>query len=447
MVYISVDFKKTKGVIKDVNGTNNGPAGSSVRKNSVFDLYKDLEIPYARLHDSSFYPDCGGEDSVDVHRIFKNFDADENDPTSYLFGPTDGYIASIVASGTKPFYRLGASIEHYRKVGTYPPKDFAKWARICEHIIRHYTEGWADGFNYDIEYWEIWNEPECKNADGSNPCWQGTEEEFVDFYEVVAKHLKACFPNLKIGGPGFAGNWPQPIYYKFLEAVRDRNIPLDFYTFHLYLKHPTKINVEVKRLLERFEEVGVEPVEIMIDEWNYVRGWAGDVYKYSMHTINSLKGSALVAGAFICGQAGPVSKLMYYDAHPCAWCGLYDQFLTQQKTYYVFKMFNQFKKLGNYVVSDQYKQDNIYYCCASKDDVNGIFITNYSEHDNAPARNVSIDLTSLKGKWGANVKFYQVDEEHNGELVYEEQYEEWEDKIEFTMPLFATYYIEITPNE
>ena len=49
-----------------------------------------------------------------------------------------------------------------------PPKDYAKWARICEHIITHYTEGWADGFNYKITYWEIWNEPE------NIQMWQGT---------------------------------------------------------------------------------------------------------------------------------------------------------------------------------------------------------------------------------------------------------------------------------
>ena len=39
-----------------------------------------------------------------------------------------------------------------------PPKDFRKWAQICEHIIRHYNEGWADGHKWDIRYWEIWNE-------------------------------------------------------------------------------------------------------------------------------------------------------------------------------------------------------------------------------------------------------------------------------------------------
>ncbi len=47
-------------------------------------------------------------------------------------------------AGTKTFFRLGQTIEHQiKKHGTIPPRDFKKWAVICEHIIRHYTEGWV----------------------------------------------------------------------------------------------------------------------------------------------------------------------------------------------------------------------------------------------------------------------------------------------------------------
>ena len=180
MTSIQIDLSKTRGPIKPMHAVNNGPAGSEVRGTSNLERFRDAGIPFARNHDASFYAGYGGEHTVDVHRIFKNFDADENDPKSYVFAPTDNYLASIEAAGCKTFYRLGASIEHDWKEGTYPPKDFLKWARICEHIIRHYTEGWADGFTYDIPYWEIWNEPDCRNRDGSNPCWQGTDEQFIE---------------------------------------------------------------------------------------------------------------------------------------------------------------------------------------------------------------------------------------------------------------------------
>ena len=40
----------------------------------------------------------------------------------------------------------------------------------------HHNEGWADGFNYGIEYWEIWNEPDFDKDDASNKrTWGGTK--------------------------------------------------------------------------------------------------------------------------------------------------------------------------------------------------------------------------------------------------------------------------------
>ena len=56
----------------------------------------------------------------------------------------------------------------------HPPADAAKWAAICVGIIRHYNEGWANGFHHGIRYWEIWNEPENRPA-----MWTGTDEDYL----------------------------------------------------------------------------------------------------------------------------------------------------------------------------------------------------------------------------------------------------------------------------
>ena len=58
-------------------------------------------------------------------------------------------IDQLHQQGVEPFYRLGTTIENSHRIKTYhiyPPKDYQKWAKICEGIIRHYNEGWADGF-------------------------------------------------------------------------------------------------------------------------------------------------------------------------------------------------------------------------------------------------------------------------------------------------------------
>lgn len=157
---INIDFTKHIGKIKPMHAINNMP---TVPYDSfgLYSKYTQAHIPYARLHDTG--GPFGGARYVDIENIFPNFDADENDPASYDFAFTDVALAEMAKAGVKPFYRLGCTIENQCRIKAYhiyPPKDPAKWARICEHIIMHYNEGWADGYHYDIEYWEIWNEPD-----------------------------------------------------------------------------------------------------------------------------------------------------------------------------------------------------------------------------------------------------------------------------------------------
>ena len=137
MTNVTVDLSKTIGKIKPMHATNNGPKHKFAADQRVSNLgaFKEAGIPYARNHDAAFCADYGGEHTVDVNNIFTNFDADPYDPASYDFVLTDEYLQVIELSGAKVFYRLGSKIEHWRKkYNTLPPKDFKKWAVICEHI-------------------------------------------------------------------------------------------------------------------------------------------------------------------------------------------------------------------------------------------------------------------------------------------------------------------------
>ena len=190
---IKFDFSKIKGRIKPMHAVNNGPVhkkNNQVRSNLKY--YSKAGIPYARNHDASFFAGYGGEHTVDVHAIYPNFDADPYSAESYDFTLTDIYSQMIEKAGAKVFYRLGSKIEHAaKKYGTLPPKDFKKWAIICEHIIKHLTEGWADGLHLDIEYWEIWNE-----EDGG--FWFSPRIEYVDFLKQTYNKIKSIDPNANV---------------------------------------------------------------------------------------------------------------------------------------------------------------------------------------------------------------------------------------------------------
>ena len=221
MATVTIDFSQTQGPIKPLNGVNSGPR-TKVFTYDATDLYREAHIAYSRMHDVE-YPYGSGE-FVDIHCIFPNFDADVKDPASYKFALTDRYIQAAREAGAGILYRLGESIEHAPVVQyVLPPKDFQKWAEICEHIIRHYNEGWADGFHWDISYWEIWNEADLDELAPKKKTWGGTKEAFFDLYAITATHLKKCFPALKIGGPALAYNltWAD----EFLTALQNRQIP------------------------------------------------------------------------------------------------------------------------------------------------------------------------------------------------------------------------------
>ena len=98
MNVINVDFSKPYGNVKTFNAVNNGPV-TGLRGFNNMAAWKGARIPYGRLHDTSF----SDEWLVDVHRIFRDFDADENDPANYIFAPTDKYIANMLEVGTEPY--------------------------------------------------------------------------------------------------------------------------------------------------------------------------------------------------------------------------------------------------------------------------------------------------------------------------------------------------------
>lgn len=438
MEKILIDLNNKCGKIKHMNSVNNGPF-KSVRNFDTFDAFKAARIPYARNHDASFFSAYGGEFTVDVHRIFRDFSRDENDPKSYSFASTDIYLKTIEAAGTKTFYRLGSNIEHYEKCGTIPPPDNRKWARICEHIIRHYTEGWADGFFMDIEYWEIWNEPDCGLASGSSPCWQGTQDEFIDLFAVTYKHLKSCFPHLKIGGPAFAY---LPECYDFatrlFKRLNDENLKLDFFSYHCYARD-TEWFGEMINMAHKFViENGQPDTELILNEWNYVRGWAGEEWKHSLQTEKGLKGSSFVTACMATGQKLPVDMLMYYDARPCGMNGLFHTDTYEcLKTYYSIAYFSNLLELGTYLPETSTSKD-LYTVAACKDGELGILLTHFND-EIIDAKDVEITLKGVNEN--ASAKVYVLDENNDMALYKECSLENG--KLTLNVPLYTSYYISV----
>ena len=434
---VKIDFSTITGKVKCLNAVNNGPAGSRVRMTGNFARYDELDIPYARLHDSAFYAgNYGGNFSVDVHRVFPNFDADENDPASYIFGPTDSYLLDILSVNTRIYYRLGAAIEHWHKKGTYPPKDFSKWARICEHIIRHYTEGWADGFKHEIEYWEIWNEFDLYLPNGTNPCWQGTCEQFYDFYCTVSKYLKEKFPGLKIGGPASSDGRNEEIIGAFLEEVKKRGAALDFYSYHWYGVDMAKLSSFMREVAEVLQRHGFGDIPIHLNEWNYSR--SGET-AYSMDALKSHKGASFVSAVMSTAQNEKVDMLMYYDARPTAWNGIFASYGDVYKPFYTFTAIRDLIKLKN---AAKCECDSDLYAVASADEnESAILLTYYNDDEASEDKTVKIDISGMNLAPTVKAEFYLIDKSEDLTLVCEEYFTADSFSIVKRMKNYDTYLI------
>lgn len=413
---LKFDLNKKAVSFKPLNATNGGPWHKrhvTDQYRSNLSDYKAARIPYSRNHDSNLGGSIyGGPYSHDITAIFPNFDADPENPDSYDFACTDESILTTLDAGTKTFFRLGQAIEHQiKKHGTIPPKDFKKWAVICEHIIRHYNYGWADGFNLNIEYWEIWNEPDLDPDDCTNKrTWGGTKAQFFDMYETAAKHLKACFPELKIGGPALA--WQLTWASDFLQEMRKRNVPIDFFSWHIYCTEPKAVTDKAERIKEMLNENGYRNTESILNEWNYIKNWE-DKFIYSINTIIGMKGASFTMACMSAAQQSSIDMLMYYDTMQSPFCGVFDFYTYKPlKGYYPFKWYGMFYDMDAEIKCET-KVDNIYTLCGiGKDNKTLTVITHYSDNDEAEPQSFNVDF----GRSG-DYEVYLLDNEHDAELI------------------------------
>ena len=435
METLKFDMQKDCGAFKPLNATNGGPRH---KRHAVdqwitnFEDYKKARIPYSRNHDANLSGSTyGGPFTVDISVIFPNFDADPEDPASYDFACTDESILVALDAGTETFYRLGQSIEHQvKKHDTRPPKDLKKWAVICEHVIRHVNGDFADGLNLNLKYWEIWNEPDLDlySPTELKKTWGGTAEQFYDFFEIAANHLKGCFPELKIGGPASCGceEWE----LAFLQEMHKRNVPLDFFSWHIYAVEPTHIIERSERVRKMMVDNGYEKAESICNEWNYVKGWTAD-YLYSIETIGSIKGAAFVLATMCAAQKSSIDMLMYYDTRPSVFSGAFDYYTARpKKPYYALYWYGMFYDCVKEVRCKESIPGIYTLCGVDKNGKRMAVITHYSNNDGTRAQDVALDL-GAPGEYD----IYRLDDATDG------QYVKTVGDLSFTLPVYTSLLI------
>ena len=343
---VRVDAGQVIGRVRSFQGVNCGPAPLLEGLADVSQGYKDVGIDLVRTHDFFGPADIDAKwphpDRIAVavkasgaRVVFPNWGADPEKEASYNFGPTDRVIQAIVASGAEVYWRIGRSWS----ADPAPPADFDKFAGIVKHVAMHYNQGWANGFRYNIRYWEFWNEPDLEAnwfPGFAQPFWSGTPEQFYLLYEKTARALKSLDPAMKVGACGKAGaNLGGPYREDLMRYCASRGVPLDFFSWHQYHDSSldpydmVRIGAEYRRLLDSF---GLKGSEIHVSEWNRSLAMlgAGPVSQGSMED------AAFAGTALIYLQDSALSRSLHYRGDATQG-GLFEMNGRYRKKAYAFK--------------------------------------------------------------------------------------------------------------
>ncbi len=375
---------------------------------SVVEEVKSMGFKASRTHDWALLNP--NQRVCDCHHIFPLMHLDAAEPKNYVFGPTDYLLRRTREElGTEIFFRLGTSIEHSgtkTHFNSLIPADFEKMAETFAGTIRHYNRGWADGHEWGIRYWEIWNEP-----DGQNNMWclpdgdfgQGDTKEarvadaaarekrrldlFVKFFVTCLKRIKDEFGDtVKVGGPALC-TWresrPDRIgteaYFRSLfAACREAGVAPDFISWHYYGNKPGDVLAAVERARKLCDDEGFPKCELVLNEWHYKnvgwdtlrsrdpkvrqRVWSGPA---SHNGIDSSCFNLTLLSRF---QMSKLDQAYYYGCKNTGAWGYKSEQGDKYKVYYGLRMFGDF--LREFPVM-----------CASESDIPGVTVISAKSAD------------------------------------------------------------------
>ncbi|MCP3870503.1 MAG: hypothetical protein GY703_20910 [Gammaproteobacteria bacterium] len=276
---ITVDAAIVDGTIPAIHGTNSGPlikaawnppCGNS-QPGDHSNHYTHSHIPQARAHGA------GAFDMSQIWLPWPNFiNETATDSSNYNWSVADEAIEAMMAV-SQAYLRFGESANHGISSGggcdplrptSTPPNDFAVYAKVVKQILRHYMKGWDNGFFYDIEYAEIWNEFYIPDF------WTGTGAQAAELYETIHNELDGEFSEVQLG----ASVSLSYLQSGFGQYVVNNSVPIDYVAPHSYRRMPSSFRKVVwdqpgANWEAAFAAAGLPAdTPIMFTEWNRPSG-------------------------------------------------------------------------------------------------------------------------------------------------------------------------------
>lgn len=287
-VKINCDFSKPSdpALIKKIDMYNAGCVNPVERYERDMAYCKLLNSNSLRI-DASIGKDNGNAGQYLVTDEYDIYDEDDEADTykidkgslNYDFSELDKTLGYFQEMNTLPYVSwsyIPAPLQYNGKFLKLETR-ITNWQEVFEEIYYQYAKYYLDK-GLRIGYNEIYNEPDLEilkyfgvfedDTEGflDIDSFAPLEDDLVtrnpakgcypDFYEYGVKGILRANPDATVGGPAFAlGEIGVQDWVGFFPRVKERKIPIDFYSFHSYLDGETWFLPESKRKKGRKNEL------------------------------------------------------------------------------------------------------------------------------------------------------------------------------------------------
>lgn len=174
----------------------------------------------------------------------------------------DEAVESIIKMGARPFLSLSYMPSAIAPTKISKPNNWEEWQWLVEQTILHYSgEKGIAGV-----YYEVWNEPDLEQFGK----WKYYgDQNYLTLYDYAAQGAVKAKSNsnvkpFRFGGPAITAlykNWVTEL----VRFTRERNLPLDFISWHRYSYDPTIFAKDVELVHSWLGEN--QEYELIISEW------------------------------------------------------------------------------------------------------------------------------------------------------------------------------------
>lgn len=301
---------------------------------------------------------------------------------------------------------------------------------------KQYMKNWIElAKKYDVKYYQIFAEPEFSkliNGTWYGCYWSGSADELLvayqQFVEAIRDGYEGTIPSdVKVGAAGlfqYSGSvrGSEPIVKMLSKFAKEKNLPLDFFSWHQYQTNPIEPKISVPLIRSELDKNGFTKAELIVSEYDQFFDWqnpAGPSAVWKTHQRAALLGADFIGMA----QSGINRQMMWVFSSASLfgdpegqYAGLFG--IEPGVTKPEFNLYKAISKMGDMMigVDSQPSAVSDYVLATKSSDKVSVMMVNYN---NAAVSGLKLNVKNIPSSFTSYTKYiidatrsnaYQVEE-------------------------------------